>query len=161
VPPSLTDDQVARYERERKLLPSDYDRRLFTFARADGFARSELEVVGEEGHRFAVSLRQGLINPLDFSAILRAYVTGGADVRLRRYNGKAHWHTNRIEREPRFYDFHIHRLTERYQARVGYKPDGFAERTDRYGDLRGAVDCLFEDCGFVRPADEQFTLDVT
>lgn len=157
----LTENQIARYERERKTLPPDYHRRLFTFSRAEGFARSELEVVGEDGHRFVVSLRQGLINPLDFSAIFRVRLAGGAEVRLRRYNGKAHWHTNRIEREPRFYDFHVHRLTERYQAKAGYKPDGYAERTDRYGDLRGAVDCLFEDCGFVRPADEQFTLDVS
>lgn len=160
MPPFLTEEQIARYEREFKPLPSDYDRRLFTFVRADGFARSELEIVGVEGHRFAVSLRQGLINPLDFSAILRVYVAGGADVRLRRYNGKSHRHTNRIEREPPFYGFHVHQLTERYQNKVGYKPDGYAVPTDRYGDLRGAVNCLFEDCGFVRPADEQFTFEV-
>lgn len=159
--PLLTDAQIARYEREHKLLSHDYDVRLFTFARVGSHARSELEVAGEDGHRFLVRLRQSLLNPIDFSAILSVYVAGGAEVRLRRYNGKSHPHSNRIEREPPFYDFHIHRLTERYQSKTGYKPEGYAERTERYGDLRGAVTCLLEDCGFVRPADEQFSLHVT
>ena len=38
--------------------------------------------------------------------------------------------------------------TERYQAFGEEKEDAYAEVTDRYGDLRGALDCLLKDCGF-------------
>ena len=53
--------------------------------------------------------------------------------RLRRYNGRSHQHTNKIE-EITFYDFHIHTATERYQD-AGYAEEHFAEVTDRYVDF--------------------------
>ncbi len=72
--------------------------------------------------------------------------------RLRRCNGKSHEHTNLIEKQT-FYEFHIHMATERYQ-REGENEDWYAEPTDRYGDLSGAIDCLIADCAFQRPADQ-------
>jgi hypothetical protein len=44
---------------------------------------------------------------------------------LRRHNGKSHEHTNQIEAGA-FYDFHIHRATERYQE-LGMREDAYAE----------------------------------
>ena len=38
---------------------------------------------------------------------------------------------------------HIHRMTERYQMRTTH-PDGFAEATDRYTDLNGAIELFME-----------------
>lgn len=64
--------------------------------------------------------------------------------RLRRYNGKSHVHTNRIEKEKSFYDFHIHEATELYQQH-GMREDAFARPTQRYNDYQSALVCLFED----------------
>lgn len=158
MPPVITDAQLTDYEAESKPLPTDYERRLFTFSSSSGHARSQLDVDGDRGNRYSISLRQGLFNPLDFSAIFSVYLAGGVEFRLRRYNGKAHTHSNKIERGPRFYDFHIHRTTERYQLAGGCRPDGFAEVTNRYSDLWSAVACLLDDCNFVRPLDTQLTL---
>lgn len=57
------------------------------------------------------------------------------------------------ERKP-FYDFHIHTATERYQA-SGLREDSFAESSDRFSDIDGAVRCLLNDCGFDVPPDKQ------
>lgn len=84
---------------------------------------------------------------LDFSVIL-GYKNPGLNTifRLRRYNGKSHYHTNTIERQ-RFRDFHHHTATERYQL-LGSKEDHFAEIDARYFDLDSAIQCLLGDCGF-------------
>jgi hypothetical protein len=66
--------------------------------------------------------------------------------RLRRYNGKSHEHTNKIEGN-KFYDFHIHYATERYQN-TGFTEDAFAMITNRYNSFHGALNCMVQDCGF-------------
>jgi len=76
--------------------------------------------------------------------------------RLRRYNGKSHEHSNTIEIE-KFYNFHIHTATERYQE-LGRDEDAYAEPTERYADLHSAINCMLQDCGFTVPADQQETL---
>ena len=76
--------------------------------------------------------------------------------RLRRYNGKSHEHSNTIESQT-LYDFHIHHATERYQL-SGLREDTFAEPTNRYGDLHGAIGCMIEDCGLDVPKDPQLSL---
>ena len=73
--------------------------------------------------------------------------------RLCRYNGKSHEHSNSLESQ-KFYDFHVHRATARYQQ-AGSREDSFAEPTDRYNDLDGAVRCLIQDCGFQLPNNHQ------
>lgn len=94
--------------------------------------------------------RRSDFNPLDFSVILAyRFPASNQVLRLKRYNGKSHEHTNPIERE-KFYDFHIHTATERYQ-RTGNKEDTFAEATDRYSNLDEATKCLFDDCNFEVP----------
>ena len=75
------------------------------------------------------------------------------ELRLRRYNGKSHQHTNPLE-DQRFYDFHIHTATERYQA-SGNREDTYAEASSRYADLDQALGCLIDDCGFVLPPGHQ------
>lgn len=62
---------------------------------------------------------------------------------LRRYNGKSHEHTNRLEAQPPFYDFHIHQATERYQT-SSYADEHFATTTVAYVDLAGAFKCLMD-----------------
>jgi hypothetical protein len=97
--------------------------------------------------RFVVKVRRSNINPMNFSAILGYMLPGTFSVfRLRRYNGKAHIHSNTIEKET-FYDFHVHTATERYQS-PGFKEDHFAEVTNRFYSLESAVQCMLNECGF-------------
>lgn len=107
-------------------------------------------VIGFAQNEFHVILRKSKFNSLDFSAILGVRAPHSNRVfRLRRYNGKSHEHTNKIEGET-FYDFHIHMATERYQRLGDREPreDAYAEITGRYGDLTGALDCLLADASF-------------
>ena len=76
--------------------------------------------------------------------------------RLRRYNGKSHEHTNHIEGD-RFYDFHIHMATERYQD-IGSREDAYAMVTDGYTDIEGAIHRMFEDAEFDVPPADQLSL---
>ena len=96
-------------------------------------------------------------NALDFSAII-AHAPSNSSLffRLRRYNGRSHEHTNRLEGTT-FYDFHIHMATARYQA-LGAKEESFAEPSDRFADRHAALACLLDDCGFRRPDTPQLSL---
>lgn len=120
----------------------------------EALPRAIWSYVGENSNEFRLILRQNNINPLDFSVIL-AYKPKNVNqwFRLRRYNGKSHEHGNKLEKE-RFYDFHIHIATDRYQ-KLGAREDAYAEPTDRYSSRTGALDCMFQDCGFDIPSDPQ------
>lgn len=152
----LSDQQISDLLAEPKRLPTDWRKRLVLKPKR-GHTESELDLVGELGSQFRIMRRQSQLNPLVFSVIL-AYCFPGSNqvMRLRRYNGKSHEHKNRLEGD-RFYGFHIHTATERYQ-RTGSDEEAYAERTDRYGSLEEATDCLFLDCGFVKPERAQAEL---
>ena len=96
-----------------------------------------------------------MLNLLDFSVILGFQIPGLNRVfRLRRYNGKSHYHTNVLEKTPPFRDFHIHTATERYQRAPGHKEDHFATIDKRYYDFESAVTCMLGDCGFRSPIED-------
>ncbi|MDE3258831.1 MAG: hypothetical protein OYM47_13425 [Gemmatimonadota bacterium] len=57
----------------------------------------------------------------------------------------------------KFYDFHIHVATERYQE-LGTREDAYADPTDRYGDYQGALRCLIADANLEVPPDLQVDL---
>jgi hypothetical protein len=141
-----SDTDISALLTEQKLLPADYQARLI-LAQKRGHKERELQVDGANGNRFVLMLRQNDFNVFDFSVILGVVSKETNTVfRLRRYNGKSHEHTNRIEGDS-FYDFHVHTATERYQD-LGAKEEHYAEVTDRYGDFNGAVGCMLKDCGF-------------
>ena len=149
----LKDTEVVEFLAEPKPVPDDYRTRLQTKLK-HGHQERELDVTGAQGTMYRVILRQSLLNPLDFSVIL-AYLPpqSATPFRLCRYNGKSHEHTNKLEGNT-FYDFHIHRTTERYQQ-SGLREDAFAEPTNRYQDLATALRCLVHDCGFQLPPYDQ------
>ena len=151
MPTRLTDTQIAELIREKKTLPPDYEKKLVVKEK-HGHRERDLTVLGDKGSTFRIILRESNFNPLDFSAIL-AYIPPDSNIpfRLRRYNGKSHEHTNKIEKES-FYGFHVHKATERYQQIGEEKEDGYAEATVRYGSLNTALSCLLSECGFVLPA---------
>ena len=149
----LTDTEIAALLSETKPLEPAYLNKM-QLRPKQGHKERELEITGASGSEFRLILRQSLLNALDFSAIL-AYSSKSSSqtFRLRRYNGKSHEHTNKIERQT-FYDFHIHYATERYQQ-SGLREDAYAEATNRYGDFQGALNCLIEDCGLILPSGGQ------
>jgi hypothetical protein len=149
----LTDDQIAHLLTESKPLPGNFQERI-RFKPKRGHKEAELDITGADSSTFRIVLRQSALNPLDFSVIL-AYQIPQTNVlfRLRRYNGKSHEHSNRLEGD-RFYDFHIHQASQRYQE-SGLREDAFAEPTTRYADFDGALRCLWEDAAFTLPDDFQ------
>jgi hypothetical protein len=125
----LTDIEIDALVSESKQLEPGYLSRL-QLRPKQGHKERELDITGANRSEFRLILRQNLLNILDFSVILAYSVKSSSQVfRLRRYNGKSHEHTNQIEHQ-RFYDFHIHFATERYQH-SGLKEDAYAEVTDR------------------------------
>ena len=143
----MTDAQIDALLREPKPMPGDWATRLSPRAGRIGHHVRDLDVRGDNGSEFRIIVRQSAVNPLDFSVILGYRpATGPRLFRLRRYNGRSHEHRNRIE-GGRFYDFHIHMATERYQL-LGMDEDSYAEATDRFADVAAASDALILDCGF-------------
>lgn len=94
---------------------------------------------------FILYARQNEIDEDNFSCGLKLERPGKDPVTLIRYNGSNHEHTNSIEKNCLDFQFHIHMATERYQD-SGYKIDHFAEETNRYNTLQGAIKCLLKDC---------------
>ena len=152
----LSDEEVAGFIAEPKLLPDNYERQM-TLRPKLGHEERDLTLRGQAGTEFRPILRRSRANPLDFSAIL-AYCVPNSNVlfRLRRYNGKSHEHCNRIEGD-RFYAFHVHMATERYQD-FGAREDAYAEPSDRFSTYEGARDLLFQECCVTRPPTDQLSL---
>lgn len=116
--------------------------------------RTEVSVSGSAGSRFKVLARRSTLDVNDFSIILgweRPEVTG--IFRLLRCNGLSHRHRNKLEGD-RFFAFHIHRATERYQL-AGFDEDGFAEPATNYIDYGGAARHFAELCGFDPPEQQE------
>ena len=148
-----TDQQIEALMHEQKSLPADWRKRTRMVSKR-GHQEQHLDVTGVDGNNFRLVLRQSNINKFDFSVILAVIAPRSNRIfRIRRYNGKSHEHTNHIEGRS-FYDFHIHRATERYQE-IGAREDAYAEATDRYGTFYDALRCLFADAHFEVPAEPQ------
>jgi hypothetical protein len=147
LPIVLTEPEIARLLSEPKPLPDNFFARSWPKPKR-GHRESELAFTGASGSQFRLMFRMALVNQLDFSIILAVELPNrNALFRLRRYNGRSHEHTNRIE-GMRFYDFHIHQATERYQA-LGAAEDAYAVPTTRYSDFEGALQCVVSDCACV------------
>jgi len=151
-----SDAEIKSMIKERKPLPEKYHSKV-QLRNKHGHKERELDITGINGTQYRLILRQSNFNPLDFSIILVVNQPDSNQLfRLRRYNGKSHEHTNKIEGNT-FYDFHIHHATECYQD-TGYREDAFAEATNRYADFHEALLCMLEDCGFEAPHDSEPTL---
>jgi len=148
-----SDWEIEELIKERKPLPEDYPK-CIQFKPKLGHEEYELAVKGENDNDFRLILRQSESNPLNFSVILGILPANTNKLfRLRRYNGRSHEHSNKIEKET-FYDFHIHMATERYQE-FGQREDSYAEVTDRFADFHSALQCMLSDCNFDVPEDLQ------
>lgn len=149
---TYTDSEIATLISERKQLPSGFNNPKF-ISKADRI-EVKLNAIGDDGHVFHIVIRQNSDDPDDFSVILAVRLRPSPSEQLfhlLRYDGKSHEHTNHLESTRRckdtFCDFHIHIATARYQESKR-RDDGYAEITDRYTDIHGAIRCLLEDAGF-------------
>lgn len=98
------------------------------------------------GDCWLIYLRHNQENMLDFSCGLGFIPKGRTKpFMLRRYNGKSHEHTNRLEAAQPFYNFHIHQATEKYQL-SSYAAEHYAYPTNLYADIFGAFKSLLDDC---------------
>jgi len=149
----LTDEEISGLIAERKPLPAHLSP-LGQLTTLNQHLRRDFKISATNRREFTVYIRRGLINVMDFSVVLGYQLPHVNRIfRLRRYNGKAHQHTNVIEGQT-FYDYHIHTATERYQRKQGFREESFAEVTNRYLDLEGAIQCMLDDCGFRIPFEE-------
>jgi hypothetical protein len=156
VPVKYTDQEIAALIQEPKPLEEDF-RRKFQLKQKPGHKEFETDIKGAN-NIFRLIFRQSDQNMLDFSCILALVPSESTQLfRLRRYNGKSHEHTNRLENE-KFYGFHIHKSTERYQELGDGKEDGFAEQTNRYSNLNEALECMLNDCGFLLSQNGQMDI---
>jgi len=152
----LTDADIQRLIDEPKIFPENYQAHIHLKPKR-GHKEAELTISGEDESSFKLILRQSNFDPLDFSIILGFEIPKtNVLFRLRRYNGKSHWHTNKLEGET-FFGYHIHRATQRYQE-SGLTEDGYAEQTDRYADIHMALQCALQDCQFEHPPNAQLFL---
>ncbi len=152
----LTDTDIQRLTNEPKPLPANYRDRIRLKTKR-GHKEAEVQVTGLDGSTFRLILRQSKLDPLDFSVIVGYEMPNtNALFRLRRYNGKSHQHTNKLEQRT-FFDYHIHEATQRYQEH-GMSEDAYAEPTDRYADVDSAMKCAIEDCQFRLPSGAQLPL---
>lgn len=148
-----SNQEIEELTRERKPLPQNYLSCIQLKPKA-GHKGCELAVEGDDGNDFRLILRQSNNNPLDFSVVLGVLPANTNQLfRLRRYNGRSHEHTNSIEKQ-KFYDFHIHIATERYQD-AGAPEEKYAKPTNRFADIHSALQCMVDDCSFDAPEDIQ------
>ncbi len=97
--------------------------------------------------KFCLYIRQNVRISFNFSCGLLYFGSNGNEkITLARYNGSDHSHVNAMDGLGRVLrGCHIHKATARYIA-AGKKPEGHAEPTDRYADLRGAIIAIVDDC---------------
>lgn len=153
MPAKYSDAEIQEMLDERKTVTSSHSI-ITRLKQKRAHRQREIDITGAEGHNFRLILRQNEINPLDFSIIIALIPSESNQLfRLKRYNGKSHEHTNRIEKDT-FYDFHIHIATERYQD-LGVREDSYAEPSDRFSDFHTALQCMFSNCVFEIPDDDR------
>ena len=151
-----SDIEIDELVREPKPLSLGWELRILDRSTMI-YVKKFFDTKGIKNNTFRVIWRQLHSNPSDFCAILGVIPLGSNTLfRLRRYDSK-HIHSNPIEKE-KFNDFHIHKATERYQEYGTKEEDKYAETTNRFSSLTGALQCLIKDCYFQMPATSQLSL---
>lgn len=106
-------------------------------------------VVATDGsdYQFELYKRQNTMLGMedDFSCGISWVSPSGETITLKRYNGASHDHPNHLENERLGHSCHIHKATEKY-IKANRKPEGYAEKTERYTTVDGALHCLVTDC---------------
>jgi hypothetical protein len=142
---SLTDDKIADLLNCPKHLTNPQARSK----NKDGHEQVNYKVSATDGsdHEFELYKRQNLRDGMedDFSCGISWVAPNGETLTLKRYNGPNHDHPNHLEKVRLGLTCHIHIATEKY-IKANRKAEGFAEATNRYNTIEGALHCLVTDC---------------
>ena len=142
---SLTDEKI----NDLLKCPKQLNNPMARSKNKDGHEQYNFTATATDGsgHIFEIYKRQNLREGMedDFSCGISWIAPNGEPLTLRRYNGSSHDHPNQIEQTRIGYNCHIHIATERY-IKANKKPEGFAEVTNRYNSISGALHCLVKDC---------------
>lgn len=154
----MNDQDIQKLLEEKKVITLDNYHKLFALSKIKG-KHKEQEVLlnGTDKHEFIIKIRQSIINPIDFSVIVGFIPKERNKIfRLKRYNGKSHKHKNSLEKDE-FYDFHIHTATQRYND-LGYDEEAYAQVSDKYSDLKSAIETMIKECNIIIPNGAQLSL---
>ncbi|MFH1005559.1 MAG: hypothetical protein V1781_08760 [Bacteroidota bacterium] len=107
----------------------------------------KVTALDRSGHEFEIYRRQNMREGMEdsFSCGINWIAPNGESLTLKRYNGPNHNHPNHLEKVKIDYGCHIHIAIEKY-IKANRKAEGFAELTDRYNTIDGALHCLVTDC---------------
>ncbi len=139
----ITDELIGKLLKTEKTVDNPGARKK----KDSGNERVNYNLSDTDGNHFKLYLRQNY-NPGmqdSFSCGLAYVMPSGETFTLVRYNGPAHNHFNKLEKEKIGLVSHIHRATKRYLDNTG-KADGHATATNRFITLEGALFCLINDC---------------
>jgi hypothetical protein len=151
----LDDTQIAALISQPK--PTVEPGALTPTVRKGAHRETQRSITTAQGSSFRLIVRQSTLDPFDFSVILGYELPDTTRVfRLRRHNGNSHDHPNRIEQTVAR-GFHVHLATERYQL-AGYEEDGYAETTNSYSDLVGAIRSMIALANFKPPPQESLPI---
>jgi len=104
------------------------------------YRRTDYEVTAQQGKiKFRIYMRQNVTDPEDFSCGIRWLMPSGETLTLARYNGSNHAHDEIT------YQCHIHNATEKAIREGRKQPEYYAEPTERFYTLDGALHCLLND----------------
>lgn len=145
----LTDDEIKALLRTEKTVTNPRAR----WKQQRGSKQKNYKVKSTCGQEFVLYLRQNARLEEHFSCGLKYCHPDGKhkDVTLCRYNGSDHEHENPLDGKGKIYNqCHIHCATQRYMA-ARRKAEHYAETTDRYEDLDGALLALCQDCHIELP----------
>jgi hypothetical protein len=151
---SISDNKIAQLLRLHKQVINPNVRPKLK----DGYEQYNYNISCPDNNKYRFGLytrqnkREGMED--DFSCGLNWVASNGETLVLCRYNGPNHDHPNHLENEKLGYNCHVHKTTEKY-IKANRKPEGYAEKTERYYTLKGALHCLVNDCNISGISTEQ------
>ena len=141
---SVTDSRIAELRAMPKHVTNPRARKVtknnFKFEQVNYLAVNQeaAQQPDQATARFNIYWRLNLKDDEDFSCGIAWISQDGATLTLARYNGANHVHP------PANLECHIHRASER-AIREGRDPEFYAEVTQRYRTINGALHCLLSD----------------
>ncbi len=142
---SLSDDQIS----ELLNCPKHVDNPQARNINKEGHNQVNYKVTATDvsERKFEIYVRQNLGTDMndDFSCGISWVAPNGETLTLKRYNGPSHDHPNPLENTRTGLKCHIHIATEKY-IRANRKAEGYAEETNRFRTINGALHCLVTDC---------------
>lgn len=146
----LTDDNIEDLLCRPKTIPLPERRKLNSenWREKNGYWRAEVSVETDSNEKFDIFIRQALDDHTDFSVGLKVTFKDGSKVNLIRCNGLHGRHRNDLENSFFEDQCHVHVATERY-IKNGSAAEKYAETTDMYENLNGALKYILDRCNII------------